>query len=67
METLVPILVIILFAKADMVAHVLNIIFRLPHPGPNDIQGSRWCRKHEGPAKYTFGDYVSSILPKGRR
>ena len=55
-------LFVILYIKADMAAHVLNIIFRLPHPGPNDIQGSCWCRKHEGPNKYTMGDCVRSLL-----
>lgn len=66
MDIIFPVVVIILLVKADMVGHVLNKILRLPCPGPNDIQGSCWCRKHEGPSKYTFSDYVSSILPRRR-
>ncbi len=42
------------------VSHILNILFRLPHPGPNDIQGSCWCRRSEGPHKYTFADYIKN-------
>ena len=39
-------------------AHILNNIFNLPHPGPNDRQGACWCRRHEGPNKYSFSDYL---------
>jgi hypothetical protein len=44
------------------ISHILNIVFRLPHPGPDDIQGSCWCRRHEGPHKYIFRDYINHIL-----
>jgi len=40
------------------ISHMLNCLFKLPHPGPNDIQGPCGCREHEGPVKYTFGDYM---------
>jgi hypothetical protein len=39
-------------------AHFLNNLFNLPHPGPNDRQGACWCRRHEGPNKYNFTDYL---------
>ena len=42
------------------IAHILNVVFKLPHPGPNDIQGSCWCRRNEGPHKYTFTDYLTN-------
>ena len=42
-------------------AHFLNNVFDLPHPGPNDPQGACWCRKHEGRNKYTFTDYIKSL------
>lgn len=32
---------------ASKIAHFLNNIFHLPHPGPNDQQGSCSCREHE--------------------
>ena len=46
---LLVVVTITLFSKnaAMYCAHVLNTIFRLPHPGPNDAQGSCWCRRHE--------------------
>jgi hypothetical protein len=43
---------------AMYVSHLLNNLFNLPHPGPNDIQGSCWCRRKEGPHKYTFKDFL---------
>lgn len=43
-------------------SHILNNIFKLPHPGPNDIQGSCWCRRHEGPHKYSFRDYIQHLF-----
>ncbi len=50
-------------SKACMlISHSLNVVFRLPHPGPDDIQGSCWCRRYEGPNKHTFQDYVSHLL-----
>ena len=39
-------------------AHFLNNLFKLPHPGPNDPQGSCLCRRHEGKNKYSLMDYV---------
>jgi len=51
---------------AMFLSHILNNIFGLPHPGPNDIQGSCWCRRHEGPHKYTFQDYVQNLFARGR-
>lgn len=45
-----------------LISHGLNVIFRLPHPGPNDIQGSCWCRRHEGPSRYKFSDYINHLL-----
>lgn len=44
------------------IAHLLNNLFNLPHPGPEDIQGSCYCRQHEGPNKYTFKDYINYVL-----
>lgn len=49
---------------AMIVSHWLNIVFKLPHPGPNDIQGTCWCRRHEGKSKYTFSDYIRSLFHK---
>lgn len=46
------------------IAHWLNILFNLPHPGPNDIQGACSCREHEGLNKYTFSDYLCSLNHK---
>lgn len=43
-------------------AHLLNLLFHLPHPGPNDIQGSCSCREKEGSNKYSFSDYVKSLF-----
>ena len=43
-------------------AHLLNNICKLPHPGPNDIQGACVCRTHEGRDKYTFRDYLRSLF-----
>lgn len=61
---LIIIMIICLSLKepAMLISHILNIILRLPHPGPNDIQGSCWCRRHEGPHKYTFRDYFKHIM-----
>ena len=41
------------------IAHVLNKLCKLPHPGPNDIQGPCGCREQEGPIKYSFSDYLN--------
>lgn len=60
---LLAVLGIIISEKPCMlISHALNVVFRLPHPGPDDIQGSCWCRRHEGPNKHTFQDYVSHLL-----
>lgn len=60
---MVGILAIAFSENASMLlSHVLNIVFRLPHPGPNDIQGSCWCRRHEGPSKYSFRDYINHLM-----
>jgi len=45
-----------------LLAHGLNTLFRLPHPGPDDIQGTCWCRRHEGPNRHSFVDYVNNVL-----
>lgn len=64
LDIIIPTLVIVglMLAFNDKVcmktAHVLNNIFKLPHPGPSDRQGACWCRRHEGPNKYTFTDYL---------
>jgi len=47
-----------------IISHYLNIICRLPHPGPNDIQGACWCRRYEGLNKHTFGDYCRSLFKR---
>lgn len=44
------------------IAHILNTIFKLPHPGPNDLQGACSCREHEGKNKYSFKDYLKSVF-----
>jgi len=44
------------------IAHLLNNLFKLPHPGPNDIQGPCWCRRNEGPCKYTFIDFIKNLF-----
>jgi hypothetical protein len=68
MQYIVPILVILFLMVvcnknvSMYISHILNNIFHLPHPGPNDIQGSCWCRRHEGPHKYTFGDYFNHLV-----
>ena len=58
------VVIFLLFTDKPMMllAHGLNTLFKLPHPGPNDIQGCCWCRRHEGPPKYTFSDYLNSRL-----
>ena len=64
---LMPLLLILFLmlacnGKVSMyISHTLNNLFSLPHPGPNDIQGSCWCRRHEGPHKYSFKDYLKYI------
>lgn len=45
----------------SFIAHWLNVLFKLPHPGPNDIQGACSCREHEGPNKYSFIDYLRDL------
>jgi hypothetical protein len=68
----IPVLVIIILMVvcnknvAMYISHILNNIFGLPHPGPEDIQGSCWCRRHEGPEKYSFRDYIKHILTSGK-
>ena len=44
------------------IAHILNYVCKLPHPGPNDIQGPCGCREHEGPIKYSFTDYINKCI-----
>ena len=44
------------------ISHILNVVFRLPHPGPDAIQGPCGCREHEGSPKYTFRDYLRSLI-----
>lgn len=55
-------LALMLLQYGSYIAHILNNIFNLPHPGPNDIQGSCSCREHEGPNKYTFSQYVNQSI-----
>lgn len=49
--------------KACMfLAHILNNNFDLPHPVPDDIQGTCWCRRHEGKSRYTCTDYILYLV-----
>jgi hypothetical protein len=55
---------------AAIISHWLNNLFNLPHPGPNDIEGSCSCREHEGPNHYSFKDYINANIrntPRNRR
>ena len=47
-----------------LLAHFLNNVSGLPHPGPDDIQGACWCRRHEGTNRYSFLDYVNNVLDR---
>lgn len=47
------------------VSHLLNNLFKLPHPGPEDIQGPCGCRENEGPCKYSFSDYLKHVTLGG--
>lgn len=67
-EYLIPLGVIVLLMigcnsnVSMLISHWLNNLLGLPHPGPEDVQGSCWCRRHEGPHKYTFQGYLKSLL-----
>jgi hypothetical protein len=47
-----------------LLAHLLNNLLDLPHPGPEDPQGACWCRRHEGKNKYSFTDYLKLVVLK---
>lgn len=44
--------------NASYIAHILNNIFGLPHPGPKDRVGACYCREHEGQNEWSFVEYI---------
>lgn len=44
------------------ISHVLNTVFRCPHPGIDAIQGPCGCKENDGPWKHNFGDFVTYLV-----
>lgn len=66
LQVLLILLLLVAFnGKACMfLAHILNNILNLPHPGPEDIQGTCWCRRHEDKNKYSLMEYVLCLIER---
>ena len=63
---LIALMIIFSDTFAMLLAHGLNNLFKLPHPGPNDIQGTCWCRRQEGPRKHTFRNYLKHLAGRAQ-